>query len=632
MSPPPSSLDPALLAELRAVFVDEVAAQRAVLQGHLVTLERETSDDAAVRAATLEVFRIAHALKGAARAVGDDEVVALAHGVEDALIAVRAGDSVTRDVAARSAAVLLDGLPGTEPIESDEGEVGELQIEPDGTVQVSLSELGRMRDEARELRALLFTAGGDDAEALLARSRALERSRRLSAGLQRLYAQPIEELVDGLERNALEVARMSGKRVRFGVEGGSLRFDRGLLKRVYEALMHVVANAVDHGIEQPAQREAAGKPAYGTVELRVHQKGGRAVFSVADDGAGMDTEALQTMAPGAEYPAFEPGVTTSATASTVSGRGMGLGFVRRSIDELGGGVSLETRAGFGTIVALSVPMPEGGLTAVLVKLESTVYAIPLPAVERIVRIESSRIEAAEDGLKCRLEGGVVLQTIRLERVLRGDAARTRVDSHCFGLVLRGQPRRLLVVERVVRQADIVVRPLGGRLVGLPFISSTFRLPRGSVGLVLDVEAIERHIESGGAKTDALEHDVDAPRVLVVDDSVTTRQLIRLVLEGTGLIVDTAPDGNAAWDRLQETRYAVVVSDLEMPGLDGFELLARCRADDALGNVPFIVLTGRGEAQARTRSLALGAQAFVEKGTFETDDLVHTVKAAMGERS
>jgi len=267
-----------------------------------------------------------------------------------------------------------------------------------------------------------------------------------------------------------------------------------------------------------------------------------------------------------------------------------------------------------------------------VKLESTVYAIPLPAVERIVRIESSRIEAAEDGLKCRLEGGVVLQTIRLERVLRGDAARTRVDSHCFGLVLRGQPRRLLVVERVVRQADIVVRPLGGRLVGLPFISSTFRLPRGSVGLVLDVEAIERHIESGGAKTDALEHDVDAPRVLVVDDSVTTRQLIRLVLEGTGLIVDTAPDGNAAWDRLQETRYAVVVSDLEMPGLDGFELLARCRADDALGNVPFIVLTGRGEAQARTRSLALGAQAFVEKGTFETDDLVHTVKAAMGERS
>lgn len=626
----PRNVDPKLLEELRAVFVDEVAVQREALSGLLVTLERETSEPTEIQRATSEAFRIAHALKGAARAIGDDALVELTHGVEEALIGVRRGEPVPVDVAVSGVAKLLDGLPGGEPV-PDETSAELPTIEPDVPVTVSSAELRRMRDDARELRALLFLSEPDgvtgSAETVLARERAIERARRLSRGLQRLYAQPVEEVTSHLERNALEVGRVAGKRVRFAVEGGALRFDRGQLQRVLEALMHLVANAVDHGIERPAAREAVGKPAFGTVTLRVRHEGTHAVFTVEDDGAGLDLAALRAQAPHAAQPAFEPGVSTVAAASTVSGRGMGLDFVRRCIDELDGTVELDSTPGRGTRVSLSVPMSEGGITALLVQLETTIYAVPLTAVERVVRVASDTIESDGEGLRC-VVGGSSLPTARLERVLRGEHARTRIDAHCVGVVLRGDVPRLLLVRRVLRQANIVARPLTGRLRGLRFVSASFRMPAGAVGLVLDASSIVRHLDAGGGREATLEDASVARRVLVVDDSVTTRQLVRLVLESAGFTVDTATDGVAAWARLQEQRYRAVVSDLEMPRMDGFELLERCGADASLQRVPIVILTGRDEDEARRRCELLGAAGFVQKGTFETEELVVVLEKAV----
>ncbi len=621
-------MDSQLLEELRAVFDEEVAMQRNALAGLLVTLERDSSSAQDRDAATKEAFRIAHALKGASRAVGADEVVGLAHRVEDRLLGVRRGESIPREDAIAAVSELLDGLPGGSGNEPEADSVQHPAV--DVVIPISSEELRRMRDEARVLRAhlLLSEPDGDAARVAVARERAVASAAALSEGLQRLYAQPVDEFVDRLERNALEVARVGGKRVRFSVEGGALRFDRGLLQRVFEALQHLVSNAVDHGLESPEQRAALGKSGYGTVALRVQLQGTFAVFSIQDDGRGVDQEALRLQAPHAAEPAFEPGVTTSNTASNVSGRGMGMAFVRQSIGELGGTVEVQTGVGQGTTVALRVPMLEGGVSAVLVELENTTYAIPLESIERIVRLNASSFETRTEAPRCVIDERSY-PFVRLHRLLCGERASDRLDSRCVGVVLRSREPWVVFVPRVLQLAEIVARPLRGHLRGLPLISSTFRRPNGAVGLVLDMSAVWRRIQDGGADESNLGFDQPLCRVLVVDDSVTTRLLVRLVLEGEGYTVDTASGGTLAWQRLVGREYAVVVSDLEMPEFDGFELLSRCRADPKLQGLPFVVLTGRQDEGARERCRQMGATAFVEKGTFETNELVEVVRASLG---
>ncbi len=622
-------MDPKLLAELRGVFDEEVAVQRTLLARLLITLERDTSSPEDLDAATTEAFRIAHALKGAARAVGAEEIIGLAHRVEERLLGVRRGQRVPREDAIAATSELLDGLPdGRSDAPAPDA------VHPpaaDVSIQISSEALLRMRDEARELRAHLLVAGpgGEaDIEQTIARERAVAGAAALSEGLQRLCAQPVDAFVDRLERNALEVARGGGKRVRFVVEGGALRVDRGLLRRVFEALQHLVSNAVDHGLESPDERTALGKPAYGTITLRVRPHGMFTTFSIRDDGRGIDLQALRLQAPEAAEPAFEPGVSTSSSESNVSGRGMGMAFVRQSAAELGGTAEVKTELGAGTTVELRVPMNEGGVSAVLVGLENTTYAIPLESVERIVRLNASSF-GTESGASYCVVDERRYPVVRLHRLLCGERAGGRLDPRSVGVMLRARQPLVVLVPRVLELAEIVARPLRGHLEGLPLVTATFRRPTGSVGLVLDMAAVGRRIRDGHVDEAKLDFGQPARRVLVVDDSVTTRLLVRVVLEGQGYTVDTASGGAVAWQRLIGHDYALVVSDLEMPHMDGFELLSRCRAEPRLANIPFIVLTGRQDTQTRDRCLGLGATAFVEKGTFETDELVEVVAASLG---
>jgi two-component system chemotaxis sensor kinase CheA len=514
---------------------------------------------------------------------------------------------------ARVAAVLLDEMVS---------ESRDLRLDC-RAIQVAEEELDRL---AGLLHSAVEAARRGDlaAEAVVEARRLLESLRRdvtrhrrrlattgegIYEHLVRLRMLPFGVASEGLRAMVASVADATGREIDLVLEGQAVEVDRAVLDALRDALRHLVRNAIDHGIEAPEERRAAGKRERGVVTVAAAAQGERLEVTVGDDGRGIDREAVRERLRGegvegeigddaVDRAIFRSGFTTRRTVTEVSGRGVGLDAVAERVARLNGTVRVETGPGNGTRFILSVPISMSRVEALLVQArpEGPVYAIPTADVERVARARPPE-----------------LAVTRLAEVV-GEG----LPDRPFAVILRqGEERCALEVGTVLGSQALILEALGKRLRRTRLVAAASLLDDGTIGLVLSADRLIRLAVEVGPEAPT---PVRSKRVAVVDDSPTTRALIAAILEGAGYEVVEAEDGEEAWQTLQGGRFDLVVSDVEMPRLDGIELARR-----VAGAVPLVLLTSRDGEDDIRRGLEAGARAWLVKQDFKREVFLETVR-------
>ncbi len=464
---------------------------------------------------------------------------------------------------------------------------------------------------------------------------------RTAASAMRLV--PANALAGDLERGLRDAAKASGKRVELRWRGGDIRIDAHVLSALRGALTHLVRNAVAHGIEDAADRAASGKPEAGTVEVEVRRRGHRIALSCRDDGRGIDLTAVGRLAVarGLLSPSeaahldmgraatllLGGGISTTASPTQVSGRGVGLDAVRAAVVAIGGDVRIESEPGRGTRVELIVPLSLSALPALAVEAGGVRALVPLDAVASTLQVEDDDVVARGQGELLVLDGGEA-RMLPLDRLLGAEAMHAKKRHKRVAVIVRtAEGPVALVVDRVAGVQNAIVRSLPREVAADPIVAGTALSPRGLPQLVLATHAL------GGAPAFGRATSDDVPRalpILIVDDSLTTRMLEQSILESAGYEVDLAVSAEEALDKARSRSYGLFLVDVEMPGMNGFELVASTRADPVLREVPAILVTSLSSAADRERGLAAGAHDYVVKSEFDQEALLETIRRLVGE--
>ncbi len=457
----------------------------------------------------------------------------------------------------------------------------------------------------------------------------------LRAEVTRARMVPIGRLFSRFTRPAREAAREAGKQVTLALEGESVEVDNAVMELIADPLLHLVRNAIDHGIESPEERRGAGKPGQATVTLRAYPQGSFVYVQIADDGRGMDPAALREHASrqGFLRPeqaaalsdrealtlVFLPGFSTAGAVTTTSGRGVGMDVVRTNVSRLSGEIDLHSEQGVGTRVTIKLPLTVVISDALLVRAGGETFAIPMPAIRSIAQPRPQEIRATDDREWVMIEGEEI-ELLRLDRVLAlpGGAAPARLPV----LVFRSGVRPLAVaVDELVGKEEVVIKSVGGVLESVgPFGGATIS-GDGRVILLVDPSRLTdqawagRAGEARAARAQAAARARREPqgrRVLLVDDSVSIRKFVGQMLERAGFEVLTATDGAEALRRLAESSVDAVITDLEMPRVSGYELIEDMRSRAATRALPVVVLTTRAGAKHVSLARRLGITHYVTK--------------------
>ncbi|MDV2481221.1 response regulator [Methanoculleus sp. Wushi-C6] len=439
-----------------------------------------------------------------------------------------------------------------------------------------------------------------------------------------------------------EFSRTSGKSVDLAIEGGELEVDRRILDALREPIMHLIRNSIDHGIEEPETRLAGKKPAGGTVRIRVFPRSGSRVgIEVADDGAGIDGNAIRRTAvetgvlsasenaaltdSEAIWLIFRSGLTTSRVVTDLSGRGLGLAIVEDSVSRLGGEVTVSSAVGRGTAITLSVPVRMATLRGLLVRAERQVYVLPMQQVRQVLRVRPDFLDLERGRPAIRIAGETI-EVIRLTDALGIPPSGSDDPSRATPLVIiaYGAGQIACMVDEVIRVQEIVVRPLGAQLRSVRRVDGAVILGDGRVALVLDpLELIQDAMQTERPAAFPAAPEEGAKRILVVEDSVTSRVLLREILEKAGYQVETAVDGIDALGRLKEHEFDMVVSDVDMPRMNGFVLVEKIRARDR--RIPVALVTSLDSPEDREQGRAVGADAYIVKSSFETGGFLDMIR-------
>ena len=649
--------------------------------------------------AVARLLRLAHTLKGAAGVVRQREIGDRSHALEDALALDRDSSSpvprdridlvltLLDDIGRRVA--LLTPPPSTETVAPDQldqpvlafrpavddldallGGVAEAHVQlgvlrprleqvkrARHVVDLVVDQLARPRDpeaarmghhtpndkarsmveDLREVFSELERGLGYDIEQL---DRELRQVREAA---ERLRLAPASALFVFLERAVREVARTLGKRVSFTASGGEVRVDTFVLNVIQSALLHIVRNAVGHGIEAGDEgRRVAGKPAEGRITLRVSQRGTWVSFACTDDGRGIDLDAVQRIVQrkglclegDRKMPPDEllrlllkGGMSTSGAVTDVSGRGIGLDVVREAAERLGGEAIVRTDAGKGTTVELLVPLSITSLHTLMVETSGATAAIPLDAVRGTLRLTREEIVRTEQGESVLFDGQAIpLVSVRL--ALSSILASARSATYSSAVIVRGRAGlAALRVDRILGTAQVVMRPLPKLAPAAGIVAGAVLDAVGNPRLVLHPDILVAEAQRGGT----LEVDATPARlsILVVDDSLTTRMLEQSILESAGFDVDLATSGEEGLVKARAVPYALFLVDVEMPGMDGFTFIERIQADPDLRDTPSILVTSRTSAEDRQRGQDVGALAYVVKSEFDQGVLLERIRTLVG---
>ncbi|MCX6967677.1 MAG: hybrid sensor histidine kinase/response regulator [Verrucomicrobia bacterium] len=724
------------------LFRQEAENQTAVLTQKLLALEANPSD-----AATLEeLMRAAHSLKGAARIIGLEPAVQVAHAMEDCFVAAQKGTVLLRaeavDILLRSVDLFshiaqtpeadewkdqnassleqtvasINGIisgeiaataapaaeakpeepkPVLAPVKADDrvlrvaatnlnrllGLAGESLVESRWLSPYAESLLRLKRQQVKLSRAVEALrdslAGqklGDQAQARLAevqqqaagcvrtlgdRHEELELYTRRSASLShRLYREvlasrmrPFADGVQGFHRMVRDLARQLKKEVELQISGESTPVDRDVLERLEAPLGHLLRNAVDHGMELPEERLRAGKSRSGVVKIEARHVAGLLMIGIEDDGKGISTERLRQAVVAKKHTTAEvartlseeelldflflPGFSLRDEVTEISGRGVGLDVVREVVKSVGGNVRLTNHPGCGARFQLQLPLTLSVMRFLLVEVAGEPYAVPLARLTRTLQVTRAEIETLEGREHVPFEG---------QRVGLVSAAQIFGKSHVASgdelsvMILGDRTKRFgVVVDRFLGERQLVVQPLDSRLGKIKDINAGALMPDGSPVLILDVDDLMRSVEllvSQGRldrvqMAEIVHAGMRCKRVLVVDDSLTVRELERKLIGNAGYEVEVSIDGMDGWNAVRTQPFDLVVTDIDMPRLDGIELVRLIKNDPRLKSIPVMIVSYKDRPEDRNRGLEAGADYYLTKGSFHDETLLSGVMDLIG---
>ena len=463
-------------------------------------------------------------------------------------------------------------------------------------------------------------------------------SRGVAAGVQHARMMSLGQAFEGLERVVRDLAKAVDKDVRLEIRDGQVEVDRPILEASADAVLHMVRNAVDHGIETAEVRTAAGKEPVGKVSVVAALVPDGVAITVSDDGRGIDFDALRAAARrrGLTPPeddsllaelAFVPGVSTAPFITEVSGRGVGLDAVRARVEAVGGSVELRSAPGAGCTASIRLPLALSAVRVLLVGVGNEILALPSSSVSRLLRLDAADLRPLGGRLGTVVDDRAV-PVLWLAEVI-GFSSGERATPPFAGILTGSAPNEaILVVDDLLIEEEVVMKPVGVGLASTPGVLGASILSSGRVALVLNPATCVRKGLAGPSSAPLASIRPDAsvrPRVLLAEDTITTRALERSILEAAGYDVRVAVDGLDAWQLLEEHGADIVVSDVDMPRMNGISLCEAARRSSRFRDIPFVLVTSLATDADRRRGVEAGANAYIVKGDFDQVLLLDTLE-------
>ncbi|MCK4532632.1 hybrid sensor histidine kinase/response regulator [bacterium] len=477
-----------------------------------------------------------------------------------------------------------------------------------------------------------------------------ENSRQMSLIIESLQQKvmavrmlPLSTVFNFFPRAVRDLAREYGKEIELEIKGEDIELDKKILEEIKDPLIHLVRNAVDHGIEETKERRQLNKPIVGKVKLFARQEGGRVYIFLEDDGRGIDIKKLKEIALKKEiigkntfekisdreamYLVFEQGLSTSPIITDVSGRGIGMDVVKSKIEGLKGMVLVESEKGKGTNFSLSLPLTLVTTRVLLVELEGqNIFAIPIAFIETVNKVYKEDIVYVEGKEAFRL-GRRVIPLINLSDLLDLPVQSRRIDGFFVVVISHARQRIGIVVDKLMEEEEIVIKNLGSFLKKIRNIIGTTLLESGKVVLVLNVSEII-HLAGMINKVKVFrsrEEKKKIPSILIVEDSLTTRELERNIIESAGYQVEVAIDGVEATEKLNDTKFDLLIADVQMPRMNGFQLTEWIKKSDKHKDMPVIIVTSLEKEGEKKKGIKAGAQAYIVKSSFDQSTLLDTIE-------
>ncbi len=485
---------------------------------------------------------------------------------------------------------------------------------------------------------------------------------QIQAGVLKIRMLPLSTVFDPMYRLVRDTSKEVGKRVSLVPKGWDTELDKRIIDEIQDPLIHIIRNAIDHGIELPDDRERMGKPREGKLMLSAYSRGSQVVIESEDDGRGIDTEVIKRKAlemglvtesylEGKEKEEiyelmFLPGFSTAASVSKTSGRGVGLDAVKEKVEKLKGSIEIKSEPRKGTRFTIRLPLTLSLTEVLLVRTSGQLFALPLGNIEEMVRIERKFIStvSSKETISLRDE---LIPLVKLSAVLKLPSLKLHQEES-FPVVIAGSGEKRVgfLVDELVGKQEIVIKSLGTFLQRVPNVAGATILGHGEIVPILDVpglitaskqvardHGVTKETGKGQQGTSSPIPAVEMPkarhRVLAAEDSLTARELMRSILEAAGLDVEVAVDGLDAWEKLRRGKFDLLITDVEMPRMDGFELISSVRREEGLKHIPAIVVSTRDSEDDKRRGISVGADAYIVKSSFDQKDLMKWINRLLG---
>ena len=474
----------------------------------------------------------------------------------------------------------------------------------------------------------------------------------LQAKIKEIKMLPLSTIFEGFPRMVRDIASQQGKEVNLVISGEETELDKKVLEGIKTSLIHILRNCIDHGIEEPEVRVGLGKPRGGTVKVSASHEGDNVVITVEDDGRGMDISKIKETALKKRLVSsvdlegmtdkevlnivFMNGYSTSPIVTDVSGRGMGLDIVRRDITNLKGRVILDAQKNRETKFTLVLPLTIAIIQVLLVKVQNMLFALPMFSVTESVKVRWDDVSATEGRMATQFREHIV-PLVKLNEVLglppAGDREGEAKKEMLVVMATSLDSRVGFIVDEIVGEGEVFIKSLGKHLGKVKNVSGAIIMPTGEVVVVLDMADLMAHgalsLPQVAGKRRAPNAKRKEKRILVVEDAFSTRELEKSILETHGYLVDTAVDGLDALDRMVDNRYDLIVSDIEMPRMDGFELCRTLKNKEGYKDIPVVMVTALQKEEDKRRGIEVGAAAYIVKSAFEQTNLLDTIERLVG---
>ena len=510
---------------------------------------------------------------------------------------------------------------------------------------LSMEQLHLQNQQGQELMEQ-FSEGFQESVDIL--SRLVDETQQLVMDIRML---PVSLLFNPFSRSVRDLARERNKAVDLVIEGEETRIDKRAIEELSDPLLHLLRNAIDHGMESIEERKAVHKDETGKIILRAFQDIDKVIIEVIDDGPGIDRNRITKKALEKKFLTeedskhmldaevfdllFLPGFSTAEMVTELSGRGVGMDVVKTNVEKLNGSVEISSNMGQGTVVRIALPLTLATTRAFLVRCSNHILAVPVFSALQVLRLLPKDIQTIK-GREAIYWQGEIIPGARLDATLAFTEVPSKDRNEKISLLLlkHGGKKIAFQVDEVIGVEEIVMRNLGSHLGRLPVFSGSSILGTGEIALIVDVSRLftAAQIKAGNIFLERNPQETVSEtrqKILLVEDQMTTRLLEKSILEAAGFLVETAEDGTIALEKLEHTPFDLVITDVQMPKMDGFTLTATLKKDERFSHIPIIIVTSLEREEERRQGLQAGADAFLLKKSFNQESLIQTIRTLIG---